>query len=74
VRALQSPEKLQATLADMAAAVDRERGAVAEAEKRLRGVHARSEQLTKVRVPTCMNGRRVAAIQTHTCTGSCLIV
>ena len=48
----QSPEKLQATLADMAAAVDKERAAAAEAEKRLRGVHARSEQLTKVRAAT----------------------
>lgn len=33
----------------MAAAVEKERAAAAEAEKRLRGVHARSEQLAKVR-------------------------
>ncbi len=59
VHAPQSPEKLQATLAEMGAAVDRERAAATEAEKRLRGVHARSEQLTKVRVPP-LHDQRIA--------------
>jgi hypothetical protein len=40
---------LQATLADMAAAVEKERVAATDAEKQLRTVHARSEQLTKAR-------------------------
>ena len=46
---MQSPEKLQATLEEMAGAVERERIAVAEAEKRLRSVTTRSEHVCKVR-------------------------
>ena len=51
----QSPEKLQATLADMAAAVEKERASAVEAEKQLRTVHARSEQLTKARFRDTVN-------------------
>ena len=70
---VQSPEKLQATLADMAAAVDKERGAAAEAEKRLRGVHARSEQLTKVRaLPDAKETRSPGPdTRNNDCTTSC---
>ena len=46
---MQSPEKLQATLEEMSAAVERERAAAADAEKRLRAVGIRSEHVTKVR-------------------------
>ena len=39
----------------MASAVEKERAAAVEAEKRLRAVHARSEQLTKVRATSRMD-------------------
>ena len=46
---MQSPEKLQATLEEMGAAVELERAAAADAEKRLRAAGTRSEHVTKVR-------------------------
>jgi hypothetical protein len=46
---VQSPEKLQARMEEMAAAVDRERGAVAEAERRLRDLQTRLDNISKVR-------------------------
>ena len=49
---LQSPEKLQAALEEMSAAVERRRGAAAEAAKRLRASATRSEHVAKVRAPT----------------------
>ena len=48
---LQSPEKLQAALEEMGAAVERERAAAAEAERRLRASASRSEHVSKVLKP-----------------------
>lgn len=45
---LQSPEKLQAALEEMGAAVERVRAAAAEAERRLRASASRSEHVSKV--------------------------
>ncbi len=48
-RCAQSPEKLQARMEEMAAAVDRERASVADAERQLRELHTRLDNISKVR-------------------------
>ena len=58
----QSPERLKARMEEIAAAVERERAAVAEAERRLRDLQARLDTIAKVRAslapghtpPRCM--------------------
>ena len=44
----QSPERLKAQMEEMAAAVERERGAVADAERRLRDLQTRLDTIAKV--------------------------
>lgn len=46
--AVQSPQKIQAMLEEISSAVERERGLVADADRRLRDLHARLDVISKV--------------------------
>ena len=45
---MQSPERLQARLEELAGGVEKERGLVADAERRARDLQARMDTITKV--------------------------
>ena len=63
--AAQSPERLKAQMEEIAAAVERERAAVAEAERRLRDLQARLDTIAKVRARDDMS--KVGAVVSTVC-------
>lgn len=52
---MQSPERLQARLEELAGGVERERGLVADAERRARDLQARMDTIAKVWKPLCLS-------------------
>ena len=59
---MQSPERLQARLEELAGGVEKERGLVSEAERRSRDLQARMDTIAKVLPSYCMLPRMLAVM------------